>query len=109
MQVAGWDAPDDAVIRIIGGKLGHRGAKCAAHLHARNDEVDPVLIPTLHALEMCSNVVFLTRTLLRAFHGDLVIAGVGLHPASIFRGTLSQDLWGDGILPMHIAEKMDNL
>jgi hypothetical protein len=34
MQEAGGAAPDNAVVGIVGGKLGHLGAKRAAYLYA---------------------------------------------------------------------------
>jgi S1-C subfamily serine protease len=109
MQEARRDAPDDAVVRIIGGKPGHFRAERAAHFHAREDAVDPVLIPPLHSLQMRQDALLLAHTLLCLQHGDLVVAGVAFHPSPVFQGALRQNLRGDRILAMHVPEKMHDV
>ena len=109
MQIARRDTPDDAVVRIIGGKPGHPRLEGAAHFHAGEDAVDPVLIPSLHPLQMRQDALLFAHTLFCLQHGDFVVAGVSLYPSSILGSSLRQDLWGDRILTMHIAEKMHDV
>lgn len=109
MQEAGRDAPDDAVIRILGGKLGHLRGERAAHFHAREDAVNPVLIPPLHPLEVWPDAILLAHSLLRLQDGDFVVAGVAFHPPPVFRGALGQHLRCNRILPMHVAEEMHDV
>jgi len=52
MQVAGPARPDDAVVRVIGRMFRRERTKRPAHLHARDDEVHPVPVLTLHTLQM---------------------------------------------------------
>src|ERR1700682_412181 len=89
MQEAGWDAPDNAVVRVIGGKPRHLRTKRAAHLHASEDAVDPVLIPALHALQMRADTVLLAHAFFGLHNGDLVIARIAFYPSPIFRGCAS--------------------
>jgi hypothetical protein len=109
MQVARWDAPDDAVVRIVGGKPGHFRTERAAHFHAGEDAVNTVLIPPLHALQMRQDALLLAHTLFCFQYGDFVITGVSLHPPSILGSSLRQNLRGDRILTMHVAEKMHDV
>jgi hypothetical protein len=37
------------------------------------------------------------------------ISGVAFHPSPVFQGAFRQDLRGDGIQAMHVAEEMDNV
>src|ERR1700691_436176 len=47
--------------------------------------------------------------LLRTHNGNLVIAGVALHPSPVFRGAFGQSLRGDRIYPVHIAEEIHDV
>src|SRR5207302_1034015 len=41
--------------------------------------------------------------------GDLVVTGVGFHPSPIFGSSLGQDLRGDRILTVYVAEEMHDV
>src|SRR3979411_1655285 len=66
-------------------------------------------MPPLHPLQMRSDVIFLAHALLRFQHRDFVVASVAFHPPSVFQGSLGQDLRGDRILTVHVAEKVNNM
>ena len=57
--------PDDAVVGILGGKLGHLRSERAAHFHARENEVDAVWIAALHALEKGPGAILFAYALFR--------------------------------------------
>ena len=42
-------------------------------------------------------------------YGNLMVAGVSLHPSAILGSSLRQDLRSDRILTMHVAEKLHNM
>src|SRR5580704_4166659 len=109
MQVARGNTPNDAVVRIIGGKLRHPRLEGAAHLHAGEDAVDTVLIAPLHPFEMSQDALLLAHTSLSLQYGDFVVAGVSLYPSSIFGSSLRQHLRRNWILTMQVAEKMHNV
>src|ERR1700730_10132085 len=109
VQVARRDAPNDAVIRIICGKLGHPRLEGAAHLHAGEDAVDTVLIAPLHPLQMRQDALLLAHTFLGLQHGDFMVAGVSLYPSSILRRSLRQNMRCNRILTMQVAEKMHDV
>src|SRR5205814_9995908 len=52
------------------------------------------------------DAILLAHTFLCFQHGDSVVAGVAFHPSPIFGSPLGQDLRGDGILAMHVAEEI---
>src|SRR5208337_5393090 len=101
-------AANDAIVRIVGWILGHLGAERAPHFHAGEDGVDSVLIPPFHPLQIRPDAILFALTFLRLQDGDFVVAGVAFYPSPVFQGTLCQNLWGDRILPMHVAEKIDD-
>src|ERR1700686_5226370 len=109
VQVARRDAPNDTVIRIIGGKLGHPRLEGAAHLHAGEDAVDTVLIASLHPFQMRQDALLLAHTFFGLQHGDFMVAGVSLYPSSILRSSLRQDLRRNRILTMQVAEEMHDV
>ncbi len=68
-----------------------------------------MLIPPLHALQMRPDCILLAYALLGSQHGDVVVTGVAFHPSPVLRGALRQDLRGDGILAVHVAEEMNDV
>src|ERR1035441_2876108 len=64
------------------------------------------MIPPLHPLQMRPDAILLAHTLLCFQHGDFVVAGVAFYPSPIFGSSLRQDLRGDRILTVHVAEKI---
>src|SRR5437660_4078530 len=60
-------------------------------------------------MQMRPDRVLLAHALLRFQHRDFVVAGVALHPSAVFQGALGQNLRGDWILAMHVAEEMHHM
>jgi len=83
--------------------------KRAAHFHAREDAVNPVLIPPLHPLQKRPNMVLHVHAFSPFLHRHLVVAGVAFYPSPVFQGAFRQDLRRDGILAVHVAEEMDDV
>jgi hypothetical protein len=79
------------------------------NFHAREDAVHPVLIPPLHSVQMRPDGIFLTHALLRLQYRDFVVASVAFHPSPVLQGPPGQDLRGDRILTVHVAEKIDDM
>ena len=67
------------------------------------------MIPAFHAAQIRPNMVLHALAFFMLLYGNLVVAGVGLDPRPIFTCPLRQDLWGDRILSMHVAEEMDDV
>jgi len=82
--------------------------------HALEDEVHAEALAPLHAEAVGTDVVFLLDALLlhlfvRPLDGNAVVAREGFHPLLILVGPLGQNLLGDGINPMHVAEEIDDV
>jgi len=73
------------------------------------DAVDSVLIAPLHTLQMRPDGILLAHALFRLQDGDFVVAGVAFDPSPVFQGAFRQDLRGDGIQPVQVAEEMDDV
>ena len=58
---------------------------------------------------MRTDSIFLAHTLLRLQHRDFVVAGVTFHPPPVLQGSLGQDLRGDRILTVHVAEEVHDM
>jgi hypothetical protein len=58
---------------------------------------------------MRSDGILLAHALLRFQQGDFVATGASLDPSPIFRSALRQDLWGDRILIVYVAEEMHDV
>ena len=67
------------------------------------------MIPAFHVAQMRPDLVLHALAFLMLLYGNLVVAGVGLHPRPIFICSFRQDLWGDRILPMHVAEEVHDV
>jgi hypothetical protein len=68
-----------------------------------------VLIAPLHALQVGPDGIFFFHALLCLQDGDFVVAGVPFHPSPVFQGAFGQDLRGNGIEAVHVAEEMDDV
>ena len=99
----------NAVVGILGGKLGHGTAEGRPLFHALENEIDAVLAGPLHAAQPGPDVIFFTDTLLGPLHGDLVVAGERLDPSPIFAGPFAQHRLVHHRNPDHVAEKVDHL
>ena len=66
-------------------------------------------IVPLHALQVRPDSILFLDALLWVQDGDLVVAGVCLHPSSVFLGPLGQGCFGDRILAVHITEEMHDM
>src|SRR2546430_783306 len=63
----------------------------------------PVL--AFHAFQVRPYVFLLAYPFLGLFHGDLVVAGIGIDPGTVGVGALLQHLRGDGVLATHVAKE----
>src|ERR1035438_9196022 len=75
----------DAVVGIVGGKAGNRGAEGLALLHAFQNEVHAMLPGPFHAAQGGTNIILLAYLRLGPFDGR-VVAGKRLHPCLILVG-----------------------
>jgi hypothetical protein len=99
----------DAIVRVGGRVLGGRGPEGRALLQAFQNEVDPVLVPVLHATQGELKIVLLPHPRLRPFDGDVVVAGEGLDPVLVVVRPMGEDLFGDRRHAYHLAEDVDHL
>ena len=67
------------------------------------------MIAPLHAFEVGPDGIFFAHAFFRLQNGNFVIAGVAFHPPPVFQGAFGQDLRGDGIQAVHIAEEIDDV
>src|SRR5437899_9305871 len=98
-------ATDNPVVRIIVRILGWERLETRPLLHAFEDEVDTVPVLAFHALQVRPYVFLLAYPFLGLFHGDLVVAGIGIDPGTVGVGALLQHLRGDGVLATHVAKE----
>jgi hypothetical protein len=94
---------------IVDRKSGNRGAERGSQFHALEDEVNPELIPALHASQVRTDVVFLADSFFGPFHGKLTFPGEGLYPVMVIIGSLAQDFFADDLHLMNIAEEVDDV
>ncbi len=99
-------ASQDAVVGIVGGKPGNRGAEGLALLHAFQNEVDAVLPGPFHAAQRRTHVILLAHLRLSPFDGDTVVAGKRLHPGLILVGSSRQHFLADHRLANHVLKEM---
>src|SRR4051812_29786359 len=72
-------------------------------------ELHSIHILLLPTAELGQNKVFFTKTLLRPFHLDLMIAGKHLHPGLIIVGALAEHLFAHHRDTVHLTDKMKRL
>ena len=99
----------DAVVGVFRRELRHADTKGPALFHAFEDEVHSIRILLLQTAERRQNIVFFTKTLLRPFHRDLMMAGKGLHPGLIIVGALAEHLFAHHRDSVHLTDKMNHL
>jgi hypothetical protein len=100
---------EDAVMGIVDGKSGNRGAKGRPQFHALEDEVDAELLAALHASQLGADIVFLADAFLGPLQGNFTFAGKSLHPAVVVIGALTQDFFADGLDLMNVTEEVDDV
>src|ERR1035441_4974593 len=98
----------DAVVGIVGGKAGNRGAEGLALLHAFQNEVHPMLPGPFHAAQGGTNIILLAYLRLGPFEGG-VVARKRLHPCLILVGSPRQHFLGDHRLANHVLKEIRHL
>ena len=61
------------------------------------------------ALLVRADIIFFSHALFRPLDGDVVVAGVAIHPAVILVGPLAQNIFGDGAGLVQVAKEMDDI
>lgn len=84
----------DAVVGIVGGKLGQNRAEGLAVLQVFENEVGAMLVVALHGAEPGPDIVFLAYALLGSGHGNPALPGVGVdHSGGRRRVAVAALLW----------------
>lgn len=99
----------NAVVGILRGILRYADAEGTALFHALKDEIDAECPAFLHAAQCRQYVILLAQAFLRPFHGDVVIAGIGLHPGAVVVGALAERLFADHRDALDVTDEMDHL
>ena len=99
----------NAMVRILGGKLGNAAPERSALLHALEDKVDAVGVLLLHAAQGGQDVILFAGSFFGPFHRDFVVAGVGLDPAPVLVGTLAEDFFTHHRDTQNLSEEVDHL
>src|ERR1019366_5762509 len=101
-------AGQDAVVGIVGGKAGNRGAESLALLHAFQNEVHTMLPGPFHAAQGGTNIILLAHLRLSPLDGG-VVARKRLHPSLILVGPARQYFLADHRLADHVLKEMNHL
>jgi hypothetical protein len=99
----------DAVVRVLGGKLGDSGAECRSLFHALEDEVDAVAIVLLHFLQIREDEVLFPDSLFGPLHGNALLARERFHPPPVLGSSLPQRLFGDCPNRQNFPEEVHHL
>src|SRR5580700_9543764 len=110
--VMGEAAPllcQNSVIGILGGILRDGDAEGAALFHAFEEEVDPVSVGLLHLAQSGKDVILFADSLFGPLDGDVVVAGVSLHPVLVVVGALAEHLLVHHRQAENVVEEIDDL
>ena len=99
----------DAIVGTLGGKLRDADAKGASQFHTLEDEVDAIGVLLFHAAQRGQNMVLFADAFLGPFHRELVVEGVGLHPAAVIVGAPAEDLLAHHRNAEYLAKEVDHL
>src|ERR1017187_8292218 len=98
----------DAVVGIVGGKAGNRGAEGLALLHAFQNEVHAMLPGPFHAAQGGTNIILLAYLRLGPFDGR-VVASKRLHPCLILVGPPRQHFLANDRFTHDVLKEMNHL
>ena len=95
----------NAMVGILGGKLGDADAERGPLLHALEMKVDAVGVRFYHAPQVGLHIIFFAHSLLGPFLGKLVIGRIGVDLLPVHFAALAQDGLVDDATPMTSRKK----